>query len=196
MNSAYFVHNSRKQWTRESCKPHGLGLVNCSGRTPLTSDSLSYPLFEEVFFFVWGGNTLGLVPASLPYTLGYACTLYTPTSPLLKLPLHMIMCPFWGGFGRRVVWHGRSRGFAGMDVLDRSYTKSNVHNGVVSLHLGACNAINVKLSAHERCLKLSRINTPTKKAKSLAWRSLQRSALRITPFDNFRKYSGPFFKLS
>ena len=36
------------------------------------------PCFEEFF---WGGNTLGLVPASLPHALGYACTFYAPTSP-------------------------------------------------------------------------------------------------------------------
>ena len=34
------------------------------------------PCFEESFY---GGNTLGLGPASLPHTLGYACT---RTSPL------------------------------------------------------------------------------------------------------------------
>ena len=39
---------------------------------------LRIPCFEEFF---WGGNTLGLVPASLPHTLGYACTFYAPTSP-------------------------------------------------------------------------------------------------------------------
>ena len=39
---------------------------------------LQIPCFEEFF---WGGNTLGLVPASLPHTLGYACTFYTPTFP-------------------------------------------------------------------------------------------------------------------
>ena len=39
---------------------------------------LQIPCFEEFF---WRGNTLGLVPASLPYTLGYACTFYAPTSP-------------------------------------------------------------------------------------------------------------------
>ena len=38
---------------------------------------LQIPCFEEFF---WGGNTLGLVPASLPHALGYACTFYTPTS--------------------------------------------------------------------------------------------------------------------
>ena len=32
--------------------------------------------------FSWGGNTLGLVPSSLCHIVGYACTLYTPTSPL------------------------------------------------------------------------------------------------------------------
>ena len=35
--------------------------------------------FEEFF---WGGNTLGLVPSSLPHIVGYASTLYAPTSPL------------------------------------------------------------------------------------------------------------------
>ena len=39
---------------------------------------LQIPCFEE---FLWGGNTLGLVPASLPHALGYACTFYAPTSP-------------------------------------------------------------------------------------------------------------------
>ena len=41
---------------------------------------LQIPYFEGFF---WEGNPLGFVPASLPHTLGYACTLYTPTSPLL-----------------------------------------------------------------------------------------------------------------
>ena len=40
---------------------------------------LQIPYFEEFFC---GGNTLGLVPASLPHTLGYACTFYSPTFPL------------------------------------------------------------------------------------------------------------------
>ena len=39
---------------------------------------LQISCFEEF----WGGeNVLGLVPASLPHTLGYACTFYDPTSP-------------------------------------------------------------------------------------------------------------------
>ena len=43
---------------------------------------LQIPCFEEFF---WGGNTLGLVPGSLPHTLGYACTFYAPTSPPPKI---------------------------------------------------------------------------------------------------------------
>ena len=39
---------------------------------------LQIPCFEEFF---WGGNTLGLVPASLPHALGYVCTFYAPASP-------------------------------------------------------------------------------------------------------------------
>ena len=38
---------------------------------------LQIPCFEE---FLGGENVLGLVPASLPHTLGYACTSYAPTS--------------------------------------------------------------------------------------------------------------------
>ena len=34
--------------------------------------------FEE---FLWERNTLGLVPARHPHTLGYACTFYARTSP-------------------------------------------------------------------------------------------------------------------
>ena len=39
---------------------------------------LQIPCFEE---FLGGENVLGLVPASLLHTLGYACTFYAPTSP-------------------------------------------------------------------------------------------------------------------
>ena len=39
---------------------------------------LQIPCFEEF----WGGeNVLGLVPASLPHTLGYACTFLRPHFP-------------------------------------------------------------------------------------------------------------------
>ena len=41
---------------------------------------LQISCFEE---FSVGENVLGLVPASLPHTLGYACTFYAPTSPPL-----------------------------------------------------------------------------------------------------------------
>ena len=47
----------------------------------LKKRELQIPCFEEFF---WGENTLGLVPASVPHTLGYTCTLYTRTSPLPK----------------------------------------------------------------------------------------------------------------
>ena len=39
---------------------------------------LQISCFEE---FLGGENVLGLVPASLPHTLGYPCTFYAPTSP-------------------------------------------------------------------------------------------------------------------
>ena len=44
------------------------------------------PCFKELF---WGGNTLA-VPASLPYTLGYACTFYDPASPHPKRLLRFV----------------------------------------------------------------------------------------------------------
>ena len=42
---------------------------------------LQNPCFEGVS---WGGNTLGLVPDSLPHSLGYAWALYAPTPPLQR----------------------------------------------------------------------------------------------------------------
>ena len=57
---------------------------------------LQIPCFEEFF---WGGNTLGLVPASLPHTLGYACTFYAPTSPPPNLARSAKECSLRGAFG-------------------------------------------------------------------------------------------------
>ena len=51
--------------------------------------------FEE---FLGGGHVLGLVPASLPHTLGYACTFYAPTSPPQK-NVPEIWREFW-----RIFW--------------------------------------------------------------------------------------------
>ena len=51
---------------------------------------LQISCFEEF----WGGeNVLGLVPASLPHTLGYACTFYAPTSPPPRFSLRIIFPP-------------------------------------------------------------------------------------------------------
>ena len=47
---------------------------------------LEIPYLKE---FLWGGNTLGLVPASLPHTLGYACTC-TPPLPLSQEHLGLL----------------------------------------------------------------------------------------------------------
>ena len=54
------------------------GVRRTTWNRSLKNWELQIPCFEE---FSWGGNTLGLVPANLPHTLGYACTFYTPTSP-------------------------------------------------------------------------------------------------------------------
>ena len=54
------------------------GVRRTAWERSLENWELQMPCFEEFF---WGGNTLGLVPASLPHTLGYACTFYAPTSP-------------------------------------------------------------------------------------------------------------------
>ena len=48
---------------------------------------LQISCFEE---FSGGENVLGLVPASLPHTLGYACTFYAPTSPPCLARLRVI----------------------------------------------------------------------------------------------------------
>ena len=54
------------------------GVLRTTWDRSLENWELQIPSFEEFF---WGGNTLGLVPASLPHALGYACTFYAPTSP-------------------------------------------------------------------------------------------------------------------
>ena len=60
-----------------------LSLVWFAGATP--------DCFKVLFF--WRRNTLGLVPSSHPPSLGYACTLYAPTSPVLKrVPLVVCWC--------------------------------------------------------------------------------------------------------
>ena len=48
------------------------------GRDSLKNGSSKSLVLKTLFI---GGNTLGLVPSNLPHTLGYACTLYAPTSP-------------------------------------------------------------------------------------------------------------------
>ena len=53
--------------------------------------------------FLGGENVLGLVPASLPHTLGYACTFYAPTSPA---PIRFL----GGRFGYFLFFSARGRG--------------------------------------------------------------------------------------
>ena len=48
------------------------------GRDPSKNGNSKSLVLKTLFI---GGNTLGLVPSSLPHTLGYACTLYAPSSP-------------------------------------------------------------------------------------------------------------------
>ena len=54
------------------------GVRRATWERSLKNWELQIPCFEE---FCWRENTLGLVPACLPHTLGYACTFYAPTSP-------------------------------------------------------------------------------------------------------------------
>ena len=49
---------------------------------------LQISCFEE---FLGGEDVLGLVPASLPHTLGYACTFYAPTSPSPNVAQHTML---------------------------------------------------------------------------------------------------------
>ena len=60
---------------RYGCIPRSA--ANNLGEIPKNWE-LQISWFEE---FLGGENVLGLVPASLPHTLGYACTFYAPTSP-------------------------------------------------------------------------------------------------------------------
>ena len=54
------------------------GVRRTTWERSLKNWELQISCFEE---FLGGENVLGLVPASLPHTLGYACTFYAPTSP-------------------------------------------------------------------------------------------------------------------
>ena len=51
------------------------------GTDPSKNRSSKSLVLKGVF---WRGNALGLVPSCRPRFLGYACTLYAPTSPLLR----------------------------------------------------------------------------------------------------------------
>ena len=55
------------------------GVRRTTWERSLKNWELQTPCLEDFF---WGGNTLGLVPSSHPHSVGYACTLYAPTSPL------------------------------------------------------------------------------------------------------------------
>ena len=54
------------------------GVQRTTWEISLKNWELHISCFEEV---LGGENVLGLVPASLPHALGYACTFYAPTSP-------------------------------------------------------------------------------------------------------------------
>ena len=54
------------------------GVQRTTWERSLKNWELHISCFEE---FLGGENVLGLVPASLPHTLGYACIFYAPTSP-------------------------------------------------------------------------------------------------------------------
>ena len=71
--------------------------------------------FEEF----WGGETvLGLVPASLPDTLGYACTFYAPTfpPPIFMVPKSSVFGATCHGFGANILVFGASS-FGGTGAL-------------------------------------------------------------------------------
>ena len=66
------------------------GVRRTTWERSLKNWELQIPCFEE---FLGGENVLGLVPASLPHALGYACTFYPPTSPppTLSRPIKLII---------------------------------------------------------------------------------------------------------
>ena len=67
------------------------GVRRTTWERSLKNRELQISCFEE---FLDGGNVLGLVPASLPHTLGYACTFYAPTSPPPKKPCRTVPVNF------------------------------------------------------------------------------------------------------
>ena len=67
------------------------GVRRTTWERSLKNWELQISCFEEFF---GGENVLGLVPASLPHTLGYPCTFYAPTS----LP-QLVFCCIFGILG-------------------------------------------------------------------------------------------------
>ena len=62
---------------RYGCIPRSA--ANNLGEIPQKNGSSKSPCFKEFFR---GGTAEGLIPSRHPHSLGYACTLYAPTSPL------------------------------------------------------------------------------------------------------------------
>ena len=72
------------------CREATIYLYRITGKSAPQNGSLKnwelqISCFKE---FLGGENVLGLVPASLPHTLGYACTFYAPHFPSPNLCLH------------------------------------------------------------------------------------------------------------
>ena len=68
-----------QSWALRSTDVESMGVSR--GVRPRSSEigSSKYLVLKEFF---WGGNTAGLVPSSLPHTLGDAWAVCTPTFPL------------------------------------------------------------------------------------------------------------------
>ena len=72
----------KELWPRGSTGVQRYGCIPRSAANNLGEIPKNWELQISCFEEFWGGeNVLGLVPASLPHTLGYACTFYAPTSP-------------------------------------------------------------------------------------------------------------------
>ena len=99
--------------------------------------------------FFWEENTLGLVPSCRPHSLGYACTLYAPTSPPLTFGFHRIFLQESAFFCRKLwgikilgkIQRGLTNGGLSPKFSEKIGGKSFLENRAFSGQIGAISGL-------------------------------------------------------
>ena len=90
---------------------------------------LQISCFEKL---LGGENVLGLIPASLPHTLGYACTFYAPTSPSPRVRPN----PVFGHFLLHFGLEARNRAAPGSRDCNRRQNSPDFPKNLLKLSSG------------------------------------------------------------